>query len=71
MTLPDKPEEFIHRVGRVGRAERMGLAISIVGTHKEKVWFHKCKSRGVNCNNTALVEKVKTVLTYSTLITVQ
>jgi ATP-dependent RNA helicase DDX1 len=36
-TLPDKPEDYIHRVGRVGRADRMGLAISLVGAGKEKV----------------------------------
>ena len=30
MTLPDEPENYIHRIGRVGRADRMGLAISLV-----------------------------------------
>ena len=30
MTLPDQSEDYIHRVGRVGRADHMGLAISIV-----------------------------------------
>lgn len=34
---------------------RMGLAISLVSAHPEKVWYHKCPSRGVNCLNTALV----------------
>ena len=38
MTLPDKPEDYIHRIGRVGRADTMGLAISLVATEKEKVW---------------------------------
>ncbi|VDN26709.1 unnamed protein product [Gongylonema pulchrum] len=33
---------------------RMGLAISLVSTHQEKVWYHQCPSRGVNCHNTAL-----------------
>lgn len=37
LTLPDTPESYIHRVGRVGRAEEMGLAISLVGNHTEKV----------------------------------
>ena len=39
MTLPDEAENYIHRVGRVGRADTMGLAISIVasGGVKEKV----------------------------------
>jgi ATP-dependent RNA helicase DDX1 len=43
MTLPDKSEDYIHRIGRVGRAECMGLAISIVASEnaKEQVWYHK------------------------------
>lgn len=55
MTLPDEAENYIHRIGRVGRAERMGLAISIVAGGapgvKEKVWFHKCANRGKGCSN--------------------
>lgn len=43
MTLPDKAEDYVHRVGRVGRADVMGLAISLVGTHKEKVWYYDKK----------------------------
>jgi ATP-dependent RNA helicase DDX1 len=42
MTLPDSPETYVHRTGRVGRADRMGLAISLVSTVKERVWF--CRS---------------------------
>ena len=37
VTLPDDKQNYIHRIGRVGRAERMGLAISIVSSVKEKV----------------------------------
>lgn len=48
-TLPDDIENYIHRIGRCGRAERMGLAISLVATEKEKVWYHKCPSKGKNC----------------------
>ena len=41
MTLPDKEEDYVHRIGRVGRAEAMGLAVSLVSNkHKEKVWFY-------------------------------
>ncbi|KAH3744763.1 ATP-dependent RNA helicase DDX1 [Pelomyxa schiedti] len=53
-TLPDKPEDYIHRVGRVGRADRMGLAISLVSTCPEKVWYHTCPSKGKSCGNRAL-----------------
>jgi len=56
-TLPEKPEDYIHRTGRVGRAERIGLAISIVGAYKEKVWFHNCPSKGQSCNNTKLTDE--------------
>jgi len=49
MTLPDDIENYIHRIGRCGRAERLGLAISLVATEREKVWYHKCASKGRNC----------------------
>ena len=54
MTLPDNVEDYIHRVGRVGRQDRMGLAISIVSEIPEKVWYHTCPSRGTNCSNSKL-----------------
>ena len=59
MNLPDDPEVYIHRVGRVGRNNRLGLAISIVAPAfaKEKVWYHRCKNKGAGCKNTSLVEK--------------
>lgn len=41
MTLPDPDENYIHRIGRVGRAECVGLAISIVAAPRvrERVWY--------------------------------
>jgi len=54
--MPDDKQNYIHRIGRVGRADRMGLAISLVSTVKEKVWYHSCPSRGKNCYNTDLKE---------------
>jgi ATP-dependent RNA helicase DDX1 len=59
MTLPDEPEHYIHRIGRVGRADRMGLAISVVATEgvEERVWYHtNCGNRGKGCTNRNLVE---------------
>lgn len=58
VTLPDEKSNYVHRIGRVGRAERMGLAISLVSTVPEKVWYHGewCSSRGRNCWNTNLTD---------------
>jgi ATP-dependent RNA helicase DDX1 len=51
-TLPDEKENYIHRIGRVGRADRMGLALSLVASVPEKVWYHTCPSKGKGCYNT-------------------
>ncbi|XP_078483340.1 ATP-dependent RNA helicase DDX1 [Ciona intestinalis] len=58
VTLPDDKQNYVHRIGRVGRAERMGLAISLVATkHKEKVWYHSnCNNKGRGCFNTNLTD---------------
>ncbi|XP_076655905.1 ATP-dependent RNA helicase Ddx1 [Halictus rubicundus] len=59
ITLPDEKSNYVHRIGRVGRAERMGLAISLVSKVPEKVWYHGewCPSRGRNCQNTTLTDQ--------------
>ncbi|CAK9830344.1 ATP-dependent RNA helicase Ddx1 [Anthophora retusa] len=59
MTLPDEKSNYVHRIGRVGRAERMGLAISLVSKVPEKVWYHGewCATRGRNCHDTRLTEQ--------------
>ena len=60
LTLPDDASQYYHRIGRVGRAGHMGLAVSIVAIdEKEKVWYHaNCgKKRGVGCKNTRLVKQ--------------
>lgn len=55
VTMPDEKQSYVHRIGRVGRAERMGLAISLASTVKEKVWYHSnCSNRGKGCINTRL-----------------
>ncbi|KAL3288654.1 hypothetical protein HHI36_003087 [Cryptolaemus montrouzieri] len=58
VTLPDEKSNYVHRIGRVGRAERMGLALSLVSSVPEKVWYHGewCKTRGRNCWNTNLTD---------------
>uniref|UniRef100_A0A182WCL7 ATP-dependent RNA helicase n=1 Tax=Anopheles minimus TaxID=112268 RepID=A0A182WCL7_9DIPT len=58
VTLPDEKSNYVHRIGRVGRADRMGLAFSLVASVPEKVWYHGqwCSSRGKNCWNTALTD---------------
>jgi ATP-dependent RNA helicase DDX1 len=55
-TVPDEPEFYIHRIGRVGRAEHLGLAISLVAPQyvEEKVWYHVCSSRGKSCGDSRL-----------------
>lgn len=57
VTMPDEKENYVHRIGRVGRADRMGLAISLVSTVEEKVWYHKCPSKGKGCKNTRLTSQ--------------
>ena len=60
MTLPDSVEQYIHRIGRVGRSDQVGLAISLVSKEEEKVWYHMCnrgRDRKKVCRNTKLVEQ--------------
>lgn len=66
VTLPDKAENYIHRVGRVGRAERYGLSVSLVSSAKEAVWYHSCgKAKNGVCKNRKLVSAGGCVLWYN------
>ncbi len=55
--MPDEKQNYVHRIGRVGRADRMGLAVSLVSKVPEKVWYHTCQSRGKNCSNRLLKDE--------------
>lgn len=57
LTLPDEKQNYVHRIGRVGRTDRMGLAISLVSKVQEKVWYHSCPSRGKSCSNRLLKDE--------------
>lgn len=39
-TIPEVPEDFVHRIGRTGRAEKSGKAISFVSPMEEERMFH-------------------------------
>lgn len=67
ITLPDEKSNYVHRIGRVGRAERMGLAISLVSKVPEKVWYHGewCPSRGKKCQNTNLTDQAGCCVWYN------
>lgn len=51
MTLPDEPENYIHRIGRVGRQDCLGLAVSIVACDglKEKVRSRRHRTAHIFC----------------------
>lgn len=56
-TLPDEVEPYIHRIGRVGRAECVGLSVSFVAAAaKERVWYHSCRNAST-CSARALKAK--------------
>merc|ERR1719215_202326 len=54
MTLSDDIENYVHRIGRCGRAERLGLCISMVATEREKVWYFKNKTKNPSNGSTKL-----------------
>jgi ATP-dependent RNA helicase RhlE len=45
--LPDSPESYVHRVGRTGRADETGHAITLVSPAERHVWANMEKSVGV------------------------
>jgi len=48
--LPDSPESYVHRVGRTGRAEEVGQAITLVSPAERHAWASMEKSVGVQIN---------------------
>ena len=45
--LPDSPETYVHRVGRTGRADEVGHAITLVSPSERHAWANMEKSVGV------------------------
>jgi len=45
--LPDSPEAYVHRVGRTGRADEAGHAITLVSPAERHIWASMEKSVGV------------------------
>jgi ATP-dependent RNA helicase RhlE len=45
--LPDSPDSYVHRVGRTGRADEVGQAITLVSPAERHAWAHMEKSVGV------------------------
>jgi ATP-dependent RNA helicase RhlE len=37
LEFPEAPEQYIHRIGRTGRADKTGIAISFVSPHEEEI----------------------------------
>ena len=59
-TLPDSPEQYMHRIGRVGRSDAVGLAFDLVSVNQEKVWYHTCnrgRAKGYTCYNRKLTSE--------------
>jgi ATP-dependent RNA helicase RhlE len=48
--LPDSPESYVHRVGRTGRADEVGQAITLVSPAERHAWASMEKSVGVQIN---------------------
>ena len=46
--LPDSPESYVHRVGRTGRADEVGQAITLVSPADRHAWAQMEKSVGVH-----------------------
>jgi ATP-dependent RNA helicase RhlE len=37
MEFPEIPEQYIHRIGRTGRADKSGIAISLIGPKEQEI----------------------------------
>jgi ATP-dependent RNA helicase RhlE len=46
--LPDSPETYVHRVGRTGRADEAGNAITLISPAEQHAWDSIEKSVGVH-----------------------
>ena len=55
--LPQKPEDYIHRIGRTARAGLNGAALSFVTSHDKRLW--NSINRLINPNNEEKKNKIK------------
>ena len=46
--VPDSPETYVHRVGRTGRADESGRAITLVSPEERRAFAHLEKSVGIH-----------------------
>ncbi len=59
MTLPEVPSDYIHRIGRTGRAEKDGNAISFVAPYEEDIYNAIKEIAGPNLEEDVLPENIK------------
>ncbi|MBN1441302.1 MAG: DEAD/DEAH box helicase [Planctomycetes bacterium] len=46
--VPDEPEAYVHRIGRTGRASRLGQAITLVSSRERRSWDQILRGTGLD-----------------------
>ena len=49
--LPQKTEDYIHRIGRTARAGKKGAALSFISENDKKIWKQICKLISIKTNS--------------------
>lgn len=57
--FPDTPEKYIHRIGRTGRADKSGIAISFIGPKEEELLIEMEVMMGKEMENIPLPEEIE------------